>query len=226
MRSSLELDPGFARAWSALGAVYGVSSVNGFVDDPQAANKLAKEYTLRALSLDPTERDASRTSVSSARWMAMWRAPRGIWKMPSPPSRATPTSSRAWCVAPTIIGEPERMAELARRAIRLNPSGPSWYYFGLGIAEFVGGHYRETVEAMEKTPLDGAGSLAVPRHGLCRARRRSADCQAVQRIRTEFPSFTVEGYIRDCPVIYPPALALFRDAAQKASLMPVSQPTQ
>jgi hypothetical protein len=50
--------------------------------------------------------------------------------------------------------------------------------------------------------------------------------KVVQQIRQVSPGFTAEGYIRAFPVVYPPALALFRDAAQKAGLMPVSQPTQ
>ncbi len=40
----------------------------------------------------------------------------------------------------------------------------------------------------------------------------------------EFPSFTVEGYIRDFPVTAPGALAAIRDGATKAGLLPV--PTQ
>jgi hypothetical protein len=45
--------------------------------------------------------------------------------------------------------------------------------------------------------------------------------KAVERIRTEFPSFTVEGYIRDFPVTAPVALATIQEGAAKAGLMPV-----
>jgi hypothetical protein len=117
------------------------------------------------------------------------------------------------------------MAELARRAIRLNPYAAA-DQLALGIAEFVGGHYRETVEAMEKTPLEGAEPLMYLAMAYAELGDDQKAAKVVQRIRQEFPGFTVEGYIRDFPVVYPPALGLFRDAAQKAGLMPVSQPTQ
>ncbi len=41
---------------------------------------------------------------------------------------------------------------------------------------------------------------------------------AVERIRSEFPGFTVEGYIRDYPVTAPAALAAIREGAAKAGL--------
>ena len=38
----------------------------------------------------------------------------------------------------------------------------------------------------------------------------------------EFPSFTVEGYIRDFPVTAPAALAAIREGAAKAGLLPAA----
>ena len=45
--------------------------------------------------------------------------------------------------------------------------------------------------------------------------------KAAERIRTEFPSFSVEGYIRDFPVTAPVAQAAIQEGATKAGLMPV-----
>jgi TolB-like protein/Tfp pilus assembly protein PilF len=226
LRRAVELDPKFARAWSALGAVYGISAINGFVDDPQAANDLWREYTLRALSLDPTEPNALTNLGAIHALDGDLAAARRTWDeaLAAFPGDADVLGNVAWNGPPTI-GEPERMAELARRAIRLNPSAAA-DQLALGIAEFVGGHYRETVEAMEKTLLEGAEPLMYLAMAYAELGDDQKTAKAVQRIRQEFPGFTVEGYIRDFPVVYPPALALFRDAAQKAGLMPVSQPTQ
>ena len=46
--------------------------------------------------------------------------------------------------------------------------------------------------------------------------------KAVERIRTEFPSFTVEGYIRDFPVTAPGAQAAIREGAAKVGLLPAA----
>jgi TolB-like protein/class 3 adenylate cyclase/Tfp pilus assembly protein PilF len=227
LRRVVELDPGFARAWSALGAVHGISALNGFADDPQAANRLWKEYTLQALSLDPLEPNALTNLGAIHALEGDLAAAKKDWDyaLATFPSNADALVNVAWN-APLTIGEPERMVELARRAIRLNPYGPSWYYLALGIAEFASGHYRETVAAMEKTPLEGAEPLLYLAMAHAELGDTDQTAKAVQRIRTEFPGFTVEGYIRDFPVVYPPALAAFHDAGQKAGLMPLVQPTQ
>lgn len=46
--------------------------------------------------------------------------------------------------------------------------------------------------------------------------------ELASRITTEFPSFTVEGYIRDFPVTASEALTALRDGATKAGLLPAA----
>jgi hypothetical protein len=46
--------------------------------------------------------------------------------------------------------------------------------------------------------------------------------EAVERLRREFPGFTVEGYIREFPVTAPAALAAIREGAAKAGLLPAA----
>ena len=46
--------------------------------------------------------------------------------------------------------------------------------------------------------------------------------EAAERIRTEFPSFTVENYIRDFPVTAPAAVTAIRAGAAKAGLLPAA----
>jgi hypothetical protein len=46
--------------------------------------------------------------------------------------------------------------------------------------------------------------------------------EAAERIRTECPSFTVEGYLGEFPVTAPAALAAIRAGAAKAGLLPAT----
>lgn len=50
---AVELDPGFARGWTMLGVAYSLAVSHGFVDDPQAANRMFAEDIKKAADLDP-----------------------------------------------------------------------------------------------------------------------------------------------------------------------------
>jgi hypothetical protein len=45
-----------------------------------------------------------------------------------------------------------------------------------------------------------------------------------RQVGTEFPDFTLEGYIRTWPVTASDALAAFREGASKAGLLPAAAP--
>ena len=44
-----------------------------------------------------------------------------------------------------MFGKPEQAAELADRAVRINPNHPEWYKFNLMLAYFYGGQYDQAL---------------------------------------------------------------------------------
>jgi tetratricopeptide (TPR) repeat protein len=98
------------------------------------------------------------------------------------------------------------------------------YAPALAIAQYVAGEYAEAVAALRRAPLEGGELLMYWAMAQAQLGHAEEARKAVERIRSEFPSFTVEGYIRDFPVTAPGALAAIREGATKAGLLPV--PTQ
>jgi hypothetical protein len=118
--------------------------------------------------------------------------------------------------------DPEWAAGMGRQALRLNPMAPSYYYLFLSYTEYLRGAYREAVNLLRQVPQDSPPPLFF----LALSHAQLGETQEAQRLaarlETEFPNFTVEGFIRDYPVTNPPALAAIREGAAKAGLLPAT----
>jgi tetratricopeptide (TPR) repeat protein len=220
---AVELDPGFARGWTMLGLAYNLSVGSGFTDDPQAANGHFVEDTKKAAALDPFD-PFTQAMLANVRGLegdpkgAEAAFDRAVSLAPNDPNTLTVV---AWSL-PLIVGRAEEAVQLARRAIAVDPSSSMVYAPALAVAQYVAGEYEEAITTLRQAPLEGGEMLmywamAQAQLGHAKEARKGAE-----RIRTEFPSFTVEGYIRDYPVTAPVALAAIREGAAKAGLLPAA----
>ena len=105
-----------------------------------------------------------------------------------------------------VCGNPAEACALAERALRLNPQAPSWYYAQLARARFVAGRCEECLSALRQSPPDDPVTLMF--RALCHASLgKVAQTQTIaKKIGVEFPTFTVENFIRKYPVTNPLAL--------------------
>ena len=220
---AVELDPGFARGWTMLGVAHALAALNGFVDDPVATTRLFVEETKKAADLDPFD-PFTQTQLGIVRALegnlkgaeaAFDRA------LALAPNDAQTLISVAWNL-PLIIGRAEEAVRHAQRAMALDPASPAVYAPGLAIAQYAAGQYDEAVETLRLAPLEGGETLMFWAMAHARLGNAEEARKAVERIRTEFPSFTVEGYIRDFPVTAPGALAAIREGATKVRLLPAA----
>ena len=199
-----------------------IAAGNGFSSDPIADWKRYEEHTEKALTLDPSD-GLTRTQMGDV------RALRG--DLPG----AKQEYERAYAVAPSdaevlamlsytglTTSDLDWAAAMGRQALRLNPSAPSYYFMYLGQAEYLRGAYREAITLLRKGPQDAAWPLFYRAMAHAQAGEPQEAQVLVQRRKTEFPSFTVDGYIRDWPVTNPPALAAIREGATKAGLLPAA----
>ena len=104
----------------------------------------------------------------------------------------------------------------------LDPASPAVYAPGLAAAQYAAGDYEEAVATLRLAPLEGGEMLMYWAMAQAQLGHAEEARKAAERIRTEFPSFTVEGYIRDFPVTAPGALAAIREGAAKAGLLPAA----
>jgi TolB-like protein len=216
---AVELDPGFARAWLALGLAHDVAAANGFADDAPAAEKHCRKCIEKALALDPFDPKARI-------FMADLQAKSGDLANTAEEYRQALAASigdadtlalAAGSLA-LVIGDPNQGTELARRAIRLNPSTPSWYFSMLGRTEYVRGAYKESIAALQHAPPQLPGTLLFLAMAHAQMHEIDESQKIVARLRAEFPSFTVQGFIQGYPVTSPVALDAIRDGSSKAGL--------
>ena len=127
----------------------------------------------------------------------------------------------AWSL-PLIVGRADEAVRHGRRAMALDPASPAVYAPALAVAQYAAGEYEEAVATLRLAPLEGGELLMYWAMAQAQLGHVEEAREAAERIRTEFPSFTVEGYIRDFPVTAPAALAAIREGAAKAGLLPAA----
>jgi tetratricopeptide (TPR) repeat protein len=223
LRRAVELDPGFARGWAALGLAYSAAAVNGFSEDPVADNRLWVEYTKKAAALDRAD-PLARVNLGLVRALegdlkgaeAEYQATLAL-----APNDADILALLAWFMAETV-GRPEEAIHHVEHAIALNPTTPPWYFAALGVSRYAAGSYEAAIEALKRVPPGGEPLLFLVLAEAMAGQAEAAHEHAAQLQRGS-PSLTVEGFIRDT-VTDPAMMAAIRDGATKAGLLPV--PTQ
>jgi TolB-like protein/class 3 adenylate cyclase len=220
---AVELDPGFARGWTMLGLACNIAATSGFVDDPAATNRMFVEDVKKAAALDPfdaftqallggvraLEGDLKGAEVALDRALELG------------PNDANTLVAVTWQM-PLIIGRADEAVRYGQRAMALDPGSPAVYAPALTVAQYAAGQYGEAVATLRRAPLEGGEMLMYWAMAQAQLGHAEEARKAAERIRSEFPSFTVEGYIRDFPVIAPGALAAIREGAAKAGLLPVA----
>jgi TolB-like protein/class 3 adenylate cyclase/tetratricopeptide (TPR) repeat protein len=223
MTRATEVDPGFARGWLGLGMVYFNLAISGGIDDSVAATRLWGEYTRKAVALDPADALA-RVMLAAIRALegdlggAAADFDRAVTMAPSDADVLAITSFR---MVPTV-GRVDDGLRYIGRAMILNPAAPPLYYRALGEVQFYAGAYGKAVEALRQAPLDNPEVLFFLAMAQAQTGAIEESRKAAERIRSEFPSFTVDSFIRDWPVADADALAKLREGATKAGLLPVA----
>ena len=129
---AVELDPGLARAWTALALAHAVDACNGFTNDVSASIESWSTCVKQALALDPAD-------IHARICLADLRALQGDIDaaveehdrvLAAAPNDADSLALLAGSLA-LVSGNPKQGYELAKRAIRLNPHTP-WYFGMLG----------------------------------------------------------------------------------------------
>ena len=222
MTRATEVDPGFARGWLGLGMVYFNLAISGGIDDSVAATRLWGEYTRKAVALDPADALA-RVMLAAIRALegdlggAAADFDRAVTMAPSDADVLAITSFR---MVPTV-GRVDDGLRYIGRAMILNPAAPPLYYRALGEVQFYAGAYGKAVEALRQAPLDNPEVLFFLAMAQAQTGAIEESRKAAERIRSEFPSFTVDSFIRDWPVADADALAKLREGATKVGLLPV-----
>lgn len=149
LRRAIELDPGYAEAhrWLAFHMFAGWA----FYGEPEEPNRrLALEAAQQAVTLDPND--------AGCHWVLGYLlAQHHHWAQSDAEFAAAltldPNHADAWAILSDLTidsGEPADAIEQIRKALRLNPHPPGWYYWVLGQAYYAARQYELAVETLRR----------------------------------------------------------------------------
>jgi TolB-like protein len=216
---AVELEPDLARAWMKLGDAYAVQANSGYSDDMGQSVRNWEAAVAHALLLD--------TEDSFAHW-CMGDAKAALGDMVS----AAEEHERALQLAPNfadtlvlvggsrvlVLGDPVEGERLIQRALKLNPLAPPWYFGMSGRAHFVAGRYADSIAALRRGPSDSPATLLFLAMACAEYGSTEQSRAAAARLRTEFPDFSVDGFVAGYPVTNPAAVAAIHRGSAKAGL--------
>ncbi|CAN7482188.1 LuxR C-terminal-related transcriptional regulator [Mesorhizobium sp. LjNodule214] len=215
---AVELDPGLARAWTALALGHAVDACNGFTNDVSASIESWSTCVKQALALDPAD-------IHARIMLADLRALQGDIDaaveehdrvLAAAPNDADSLALLAGSLA-LVAGNPKQGYELAKRAIRLNPHTP-WYFGMLGRCSFVLGLHRESLVALRQSAPDSPATLLFVAMAHAMLDETPQVAKITARLADEFPDFTPEVFISTYPVTNPVAITAIREGARCAGL--------
>jgi len=192
LQRSVQLDPGFAKAWAALAIVQ--VNLATFAPD-EVSREVEVKARRRAISLghraDPNDPDV----LVQYCWL---RSADGDLEAALSALRSAvataPNNADVLIVAAlegsTKLQPADDALAWARRAMHLNPNPPNWYYLGLGFAALYARQYEAAVNALASAPDMPArwyhGAVAHALQGELDAARN-----AVQRLLALNPGATI-----------------------------------
>ena len=187
-------DPKLARAWAELSGALQQSITFGA--DPGVALPAAVAAARRAVEIDPGDAMAhamlafglgmqGNFALSEAEFDAALRL--------NPGDAEILAQYAAWAPA---FGPPERGAEAADHAIRLNPNYQPWAAWNFSYAYFTAGRFEDALRILERLPKDNYNFYSwVYRAASHAALGRAAEAKAATSDALQhFPDLTIEGF--------------------------------
>jgi len=214
---AIELDPGFARAYSALAWLLFLRSKKYLTVPFESIERKTHDLALHAVRLDPDD------------YLAHWKLGR-LYYYQGKYAQSLAEFNRALHINPNdanvladfadflvYFGRAEEALKHCQRAIRLNPNCPDWYWWHLGFTYFHLGRYEEALESLEHMTSPGQASrlLAAVYAHLGRLDEARAEAEEFLKVN---PGFSIKEWARTEPFTDPDELQRHVDGLRNAGL--------
>lgn len=216
---ALELDPAFANAWAELAYAYSIEACNGFGEDVRTSIENWRTAAETALRLDPTDSCAYACLVNLRACLGdlegAERAHRRAleYGINHAGILTLLAGSRAF-----VVGDSSEAIPLIKRAMRLNPLAPPWYFGIQGRILFAAGRHLEAIAALRRSVPESPDVLMFLALAHAAMGETGEAARIAARLKAEFPSFSVERFIASYPVKNPDALLSIRHGADLVRL--------
>jgi tetratricopeptide (TPR) repeat protein len=196
LKKSVDIDPGFARAWTRLSLAYYAKSDWWGGDHPEEV-RLRFEAAQRAVQLDPQDADAHEAyaeMLGNAGDYAQSKSEFDKAVDLNPNSADILTGYASWL---DTFGSPEEAVEMAERAMRLNPNVPFSANGVYRVVYFEVGRYKDALRFHLRRPKQDFGTwdyifaamLAAELGHMEEARAALAENMA------HYPDTSIEGWV-------------------------------
>jgi TolB-like protein/class 3 adenylate cyclase len=194
LMQAVDKDPKLARAWVELAAAHSASK--GFGAKYENAQRSALDAAQHALQLDPMDALGHATLGFILGDMDDFHRAEAEFETAlrlNPGSADIMTLYAGWA---STFGQPERGAEFANRAIRLNPNYPVWAGNPFRHAYFMAGRYEDSLRILERQPIENYTIYAwVLRAATNAALGRRDEAKAwLARALERYPDLTIQGF--------------------------------
>jgi TolB-like protein/class 3 adenylate cyclase/tetratricopeptide (TPR) repeat protein len=213
---AIALDPGFAEAHRWLAVILQTAWLSGEPTEPN--RRLALATAQKAAELDPND--------SGTRWVFGILLTREQRWMEADAEFATalglgPSNADAWAFSSELMllsGRPAEAIARIRKAIRLNPHPPGWYYWFLGGAEYLDGQYDRAVKTLRREETYRTVSRRTLAASLAQLGRLDEARREAEFFMASNPDFTISDWADSNPFRDKAAGQHFVDGYQKAGL--------
>ncbi|MDX8517514.1 adenylate/guanylate cyclase domain-containing protein [Mesorhizobium dulcispinae] len=193
LERAIELDPGFAdaHAWLAMSHVWGWSY---WGEAPEPGRSLALAAARRAVSLDP-ENAGAHAILGFVRFLD-GRLDAGAPELTTA-LEINPNHSDAWAflgVMKAFEGSAGEGIDSLRNAFRLNPHPPGWYYWHLGLVQYLARQYEDAVETLRHEATHRSGSQRILAASLAQLGRMDEAKTEAAQFLVAHPNFSVEDW--------------------------------
>jgi adenylate cyclase len=157
LKQAIQIDPGFARAYTTLAWFHLNRSVDAAVGVPRDQDEgraMALRLAEQALTLDPND---PRVHSTLGYMYLMWRDFDRAEQHMDLALGMNPNDSLIqmfWAWVQSCVGQPERALPAAEIALRLHPCHPNWYKYFLAHVQFQRGQYQEAADLLARLTQD------------------------------------------------------------------------
>ena len=212
----LALAPDFAPLIRDMGITYSIDIQTGAAADRNAALEQQGSYMARALALDPNDALASFFMGSYLTLKGDGEGGGRYYRraLELGPNNSDVLALLAW--TSSYSATPERGAELADHALRLNPHHPFWWNSALARAYFAVGDFEKAYSFSKRAASTAPNEAAIHAMVAARLGRREEAARAAGSVLQMQPDWTAEGMYSFR--LAPQAAQLFAESAALAGL--------